>query len=92
MFEDIFDDVVVVNRTDEEKKVVEYHVMKTRWDYCSMDMKESYVSGKHIAEGLDRVFENLGLPIKVEFNMIKRKEEEDKWEFCFTIEGEKKEN
>ncbi len=91
MFEDIFDDVVVVNRTEAEEKVVTYHVMKTVWDNGSIDMKESYVSGEHIAEGLDRLFKNLGLPIKMEFNMIKIKDGEDKWSFCLTIEGDKKE-
>ncbi len=92
MFEDIFGkDVVVVHGTGEEKKTM-YHVMKTKWDNGSIDMLESYASGEHIAEGFDGLFKTLDLPIKVEFNMIKREDAEDKWEFRFTIEGEKKES
>ena len=84
----MFDDVVVP-----KKEKVKYRTMKTRWDYGSIDMKESYVSGEHIAEGFDKLFENLGLPINVGFRKINRTDgSEDKWEFYITIDGEKKEN
>lgn len=84
----MFEDIVAP-----KKEKVKYYTMKTRWDYGSIDMKESYVSGKHIAEGFSKLFENMGLPINVRFNTINRKDgSENKWEFCLTIDGEKVEN
>jgi hypothetical protein len=83
----MYDDVV----KPKEKKV-KYHTMKTRWDYGSIDMKESYVSGEHIAKGFDKLFKNMGLPMNVKFSMTDGPDgSKNRWQFCLTIDGEKEE-
>ncbi len=76
-----------------EDETTKYHVIRTPYTNCLMDMRESYVSGEHIAEGFEKALKGMDIPVSVKFQLQDNKGElENKWVFDLTIEGEKKEN
>ena len=87
----MFEDILIENKdaNDGTKEII---IKTRRYDFMSMDMKESHVSGDHIAEGFESMLKLMGIPLRVKFELRQYPNDvENKWLFRFNFEEENNE-